>query len=184
MAETKLWTAVNTPGPMTYEQAVPQLRELELVEIQLLECGVSLGPKPGSTTTKAEASYAQQSQVALNREAVRLGEKQAERRKFWDAGKHGHDEMVALDLYEERHRGIGPWGKETKEILREPMISTIENELDKNTEAHLRKGVLEIMNAPEPESAFHKVLGARALSASTPSAEASWISFTRTWTVA
>jgi len=152
LAKVKLWTAVNTPGAITYGLVAPQLRALELLKIQLLECAVSVGPR--------SISYARQAQESLNRVAVQLGERQAERRKFWDADKHGHDEMTALDLHEETHVIIGGWGKKETNVLRDPMISTIEHELYKNAEARrvYEEAFGEIMNAPEEESMFHKVV--------------------------
>jgi hypothetical protein len=168
VASVNLLTQVNMPGPMTYEMARPQLRELERQKVQLLRCGITLGWRtrkwatPSKDVAEANARYALEAQKQLNRVAEKLGEKQAERQEAGE-GTLSDQEMIALDVHDEGVFTVGTVRRRSKWqpiYVRDKYVDDLEDEVNKNQEAEevYKRTVWDReTNKPEKKSWFKKV---------------------------
>jgi hypothetical protein len=173
VAKSKLMMDANLPGPVTYEQILPQLRALELQKIQLLKCGITRGSKvklriaPSKDAAKAAALYARQSQESLNQVAMQLAEKQAKRREFWDSlGNYDEDVVEEVWLKNEDFRAKlaandTHWDKDKRELRRDESIDTLEKQVLDNEEASkiYKTNLWDLEhNQPVKKSTFKKIM--------------------------
>lgn len=173
-------SALTPSGPRVARQLSGDIpRDLRDIDAQIaeitLELQMPIQPLRGPLMARLYALQQRRqsliprprSQKELNEEAVRLGEKQAERRLFWnsleDTPTYQIELMLESDEFRSKLKKLDIyWDKDAKNLLREPRIDALEHDVMFNREAKLIYNAAfdhRMNSEPVSESTFHKFMG-------------------------